>query len=104
MTSTLFDTKHAIGITTKDGVELLIHVGVNTVELNGKYYEAHVAQGDQVKPGQLLLTFDIQKIQEAGYPVATPVIIANTDDYKNVEGLKNGEIHCMEPLIKLEEA
>ena len=101
---TLFDTKHAIGITTKDGVELLIHVGVNTVELNGKYYEAHVAQGDQVKPGQVLLTFDIQKIQEAGYPVATPVIIANTDDYKNVEGLKNGEIHCMEPLIKLEEA
>ncbi len=102
--STLFDTKHAIGITTKDGVELLIHVGVNTVELNGKYYEAHVAQGDQVKPGQLLLTFDIQKIQEAGYPVATPVIIANTGDYKNVEGLKNGEIHCMEPLIKLEES
>ena len=102
--STLFDTKHAIGITTKDGVELLIHVGVNTVELNGKYYEAHVAQGDQVKPGQVLLTFDIQKIQEAGYPVATPVIIANTDDYINVEGLKNGEIHCMEPLIKLEES
>ncbi len=102
--STLFDTKHAIGITTKDGVELLIHVGVNTVELNGKYYEAHVAQGDQVKPGQVLLTFDIQKIQEAGYSVATPVIIANTDDYINVEGLKNGEIHCMEPLIKLEES
>ena len=102
--STLFDTKHAIGITTKDGVELLIHVGVNTVELNGKYYEAHVAQGDQVKPGQVLLTFDIQKIQEAGYSVSTPVIIANTDDYINVEGLKNGEIHCMEPLIKLEES
>ena len=102
--SILFDTKHAIGITTKDGVELLIHVGVNTVDLNGKYYEAHVAQGDQVKPGQVLLTFDIQKIQEAGYPVATPVIIANTDDYKNVKGLKNGEIHCMEPLIKLEES
>lgn len=102
--STLFDTKHAIGITTKDGVELLIHVGVNTVELNGKYYEAHVEQGDQVKPGQVLLTFDIQKIQEAGYPVETPVIIANTDDYKNVDGLKNGEIRCMEPLIKLEEA
>ena len=102
--STLFDTKHAVGITTKDGAELLIHVGVNTVELNGKYYEAHVAQGDQVKPGQLLLTFDIQKIQEAGYPVATPVIIANTDDYKDVAGLKTGEVHCMEPLIKLEES
>ena len=102
--SALFGTKHAIGITAKDGAELLIHVGVNTVELNGKYYEAHVAQGDQVKPGQLLLTFDLQKIQEAGYPVATPVIIANTDNYKNVEGLKTGEVHCMEPLIKLEES
>ena len=102
--STLFDTKHAVGITAKDGAELLIHVGVNTVELEGKYYEAHVAQGDQVKPGQLLLTFDIQKIQKAGYNVTTPVIIANTDDYKNVEGLKTGEIHCMEPLVKLEEA
>ncbi|MDE7311618.1 MAG: sucrose-specific PTS transporter subunit IIBC [Eubacterium sp.] len=102
--STLFDTKHAIGISAKNGAELLIHVGVNTVELEGKYYKAHVAQGDHVKPGQLLLTFDIQKIQEAGYPVATPVIIANTEDYKAVEGLKTGEIHCMEPLMKLEEA
>lgn len=101
--STLFDTKHAIGITTKGGTELLIHVGVNTVELEGKHYKAHVAQGDRVKPGQLLLTFDIQKIQEAGYPVVTPVIVANTDDYKTVEGLKTGEIHCMEPLMKLEE-
>ena len=97
MISALFDTKHAIGITTKDGTELLIHVGVNTVELEGKYYEAHVAQGDE------LLTFDIQKIQEAGYPVVTPVIIANTDAYRSVEGLKTGEIHCMEPLMKLEE-
>lgn len=103
MISALFDTKHAIGITTKDGTELLIHVGVNTVELEGKYYEAHVAQGDEVKPGQLILTFDIQKIQEAGYPVVTPVIIANTDAYRSVEGLKTGEIHCMEPLMKLEE-
>ncbi len=101
--STLFDTKHAIGITTKGGTELLIHVGVNTVELEGKHYKAHVAQGDRVKPGQLFLTFDIQKIEEAGYPVVTPVIVANTDDYKTVEGLKTGEIHCMEPLMKLEE-
>ncbi len=101
--SALFDTKHAIGITTKEGTELLIHVGVNTVELKGKYYEAHVAQGDEVKPGQLILTFDIQKTQEAGYPVVTPVIIANTEAYKSVEGIKTGEIHCMEPLMKLEE-
>lgn len=102
--STLFDTRHAVGITTKDGTELLIHVGVNTVELEGKYYTAHVAQGDKVKPGQLLLTFDMQKIEAAGYPVVTPVIVANTDEYKNVVGLKTGKIRRMEPLIKVEEA
>lgn len=98
--STLFETKHAVGMTTKDGVELLIHVGVNTVELEGKFYEAHVSQGDEVKPGQLLLTFDIQKIQAAGYNVSTPVIIANTDDYKTVMGLKTGNINYMEPLVR----
>ncbi len=102
--STLFDTRHAVGITTKDGTELLIHVGVNTVELEGKYYTAHVTQGDKVKPGQLLLTFDMQKIQAAGYPVVTPVIVANTEEYKNVTGLKTGKIRRMEPLIKVEEA
>lgn len=101
--TTFFDTKHAIGLTTDDGIELLIHVGVNTVELEGKYYEAHVSQGDHVQPGQLLLSFDIDKIQQAGYNVTTPVIVANTDDYETVEGLKNGEIHRMEALIKVEE-
>lgn len=102
--TTLFDTKHAVGLTTVDGVELLIHVGVNTVELEGKYYEAHVAQGDKVKPGQLLLTFDISKIQAAGYNVTTPVIVANTDEYKSVTGLKTGAILRMEPLVRVEEA
>lgn len=100
----LFDTKHAVGLTTVDGVQLLIHVGVNTVELEGRYYEAHVAQGDKVKPGQLLLTFDISKIQAAGYNVTTPVIIANTDEYKSVTGLKTGAVLRMEPLVKVEEA
>lgn len=102
--SALFDTKHAVGITTKDGIELLIHIGVNTVELGGKYYEAHVTQGDKVRPGQLLITFDMEKIQAAGYDVTTPVIIANTDHYKQVTGLKEGEVQRMEPLIKVEEA
>lgn len=102
--TTLFDTKHAVGLTTVDGVELLIHVGVNTVELEGKYYEVHVAQGDKVKPGQLLLTFDISKIQAAGYNVTTPVIVANTDEYKSVTGLKTGAILRMEPLVRVEEA
>lgn len=98
----LFDTKHAIGLTTKDGVELLIHVGINTVELGGKYYEAHVAEGDKVEPGQLLVTFDIAEIQNAGYNVTTPVIVTNSDDYKAVEGVAQGTVKIMESLVKVE--
>lgn len=98
----LFDTKHAIALTTKDGVELLIHVGINTVELGGKYYEAHVAEGDKVAPGQLLVTFDIAKIRNAGYNITTPVIVTNSDDYKTVEGIASGTVRAMEPFIKAE--
>ena len=95
------DTKHAIGLKTADGIELLIHVGVNTVELEGKYYTVHVAQGDSVKAGQLLLTFDIDKIKEAGYNVTTPVIVVNSYEYQTVEGLKTGEVKRMEALVKV---
>lgn len=97
----VFDTKHAIGLMTKDGVELLIHVGINTVELEGKYFEVHAAQGDKVKPGQLLITFDIAKIQNAGYHVTTPVIVTNSDDYKTVEGAAAGTVRVMEPFIRI---
>ena len=97
----LFDTKHAVGLRTKEGIELLIHIGINTVELKGKYYESHVSQGDKVKQGQPLVTFDIAKIKEAGYHVITPVIIANTENYKGVEGLKTGKVKQMESLIKV---
>lgn len=98
----LFDTKHAIGLTTKDGVELLIHVGINTVELGGKYYKAHLAEGDKVEPGQLLVTFDIAEIQNAGYNVTTPVIVTNSDDYKIVEGVASGTVKIMESFVKVE--
>ena len=98
----LFDTRHAIGLTTKDGVELLIHVGINTVELGGKYYEAHVAEGDKVEPGQLLVTFDMAEIQNAGYNVTTPVIVTNSDDYKTVERVASGAVKIMESLVKVE--
>lgn len=99
--TTLFDTKHAIGLITKDGVELLIHIGINTVELGGKYYEVHVAEGDKVKAGQLLVTFDIMRIQNAGYNVITPVIITNSDNYKTVEGETLETVKMMEPLVRV---
>lgn len=89
----LFPTKHAIGLLSNDGVELLIHVGLNTVDLDGKFFEAHVKQGDQIKQGQTLLTFDLESIREAGYVTQTPVIVTNTGNYSDVKhddlGIKN---------------
>ncbi|MEI2364868.1 beta-glucoside-specific PTS transporter subunit IIABC [Niallia circulans] len=82
--STIFPTGHAIGITSNDGAEILIHIGINTVQLNGQYYTPAVKQGDLVEQGDLLVEFDIDKIREAGYPVTTPVIITNTSDYTEI--------------------
>ena len=81
---TLFPTKHAIGIVSDNGCEVLIHIGMNTVQLNGKYFTSHVQQGDKVKKGQLLVEFDIDRILQEGYNLETPVIITNTKDYSNI--------------------
>lgn len=81
---TLFPTKHAIGILTDAGAEVLIHVGIDTVQLDGKYFEAFVEQGDVVKKGQKLLAFDIDAIEAAGYSTQTPVIVMNTPSYEQI--------------------
>ena len=91
--STIFDTKHAIGLETDSGLELLIHIGVDTVELGGKFYTAHVKDGDQVKKGQTLITFDMEEIRKAGYDVTTPLIVTNTDDYEEVKMLTEGTVN-----------
>ena len=80
----LFDTKHAVGLAADDGTEVLIHIGVDTVELAGGPFEAHVAAGDTVKAGDLLITADLDAIKAAGKPTATMVIVTNTDDYASV--------------------
>ncbi len=80
----LFATKHAIGLTGIDGTALLIHVGIDTVKLNGEPFTAHVQQGDTVKKGDLLLSFDIPSIQNAGYDVTTPVLVTNAFDYDEI--------------------
>ncbi|SDE54644.1 PTS system, beta-glucosides-specific IIC component [Priestia aryabhattai B8W22] len=82
--STLFPTGHAIGITSDEGVEILIHIGIDTVQLDGKYYDPQIKQGDEVKQGDLLVNFDIERIKEAGYQVTTPIIITNTVNYLDV--------------------
>ena len=91
--SMVFDTKHAIGLATESGMEILIHIGLNTVELEGKYYTVHVNDGDEVKKGQTLITFDMDKIKEAGYDITTPMIITNTDDFEEVTFLNAGTVN-----------
>ena len=82
--SALFETMHAIGLVSTDGVELLIHVGFDTVNLGGKYFTAYIAQGDTIKKGDLLLEFDQKAIVHEGYDVTTPVVVTNSDQYGNV--------------------
>lgn len=85
--SALFDTKHAIGLTDDQGMELLIHVGLETVNLGGTHFEVHISQGDLVKKGDPLITFDLQEIQKT-HDVITPVLITNADDFFRNRGTK----------------
>ena len=96
---TVFETKHAVGLTSRDGVEILIHVGLNTVELNGKFYETHVKEGDTVKAGQLLTSFSMEDIRKAGYDITTPVIVTNFDDYEEVKQEKTGAVKKLDKLL-----
>lgn len=97
----LLDSHHAVGMESENGIEILIHVGMDTVKLNGKHFVSHVEQGQKVKKGQLLLEFDIPAIQKAGYEVVTPVIIANTDEFSDIVTEANGQVHCGERLLHL---
>lgn len=97
----LFPTNHAIGLATDDGADLLIHVGMDTVALEGQGFTAHVTQGSKVKKGQLLLSFDIEAIKEAGYPVTTPIIVTNTADYVKVDVVAEGQIEVGTQLLDL---
>ncbi|MFD1068056.1 beta-glucoside-specific PTS transporter subunit IIABC [Oceanobacillus locisalsi] len=100
--SALFGTHHAIGIETEHGAELLIHIGMDTVQLDGEFFIPHVAQGDKVEKGKLLIEFDIEAIEKAGYEVITPVVITNHDKYKVIETETQGNIQIGNPLISLE--
>lgn len=98
---TLFDTHHAIGLNLDNGAELLIHIGINTVELNGEGYTAHVAEGDKVKKGQTLITFDKNLIASKGYKTVTPVIVTNSFEYSAVKGLANSAVFVGDALLEL---
>ena len=97
----LFDTKHAIGLITPEGTELLLHIGINTVQLGGKHFEAHVKVGQKVQKGDLLISFDQEAIRAAGYLCTTPMIVCNTDDYASVKAIASGEIKAGTPLLEV---
>ena len=97
----LFPSLHAIGITSDAGVELLIHIGINTVQLNGEGFTAHIKQGDQIKQGQLLVEFDMNKIKEAGYSLETPVLVTNYADLKEVKNTNASSVQLQETLMEV---
>ncbi|MDN6161297.1 MAG: beta-glucoside-specific PTS transporter subunit IIABC [Atopostipes sp.] len=98
----MFPTGHAVGMTTETGVELLIHVGIDTVNLDGEHYEIFVEQDQEVKKGDLLIEFDIKGIKEAGYDIITPVIVTNTDDYQAIEVTSSADsIEAGESLLEV---
>ncbi|MBT2733905.1 beta-glucoside-specific PTS transporter subunit IIABC [Bacillus sp. ISL-7] len=99
--TTIFKTKHAIGITSDSGAEILIHVGIDTVKLNGKHFTSHVKDGDFVEMGDTLVTFDIDAIKAEGYDLITPVIITNPDRYQSIKPVKEGKVNSSEAFMAL---
>ena len=97
----VFDTKHAISMTSDSGIEILIHIGLDTVTLKGEPFTAHVAAGDKVKAGDLLLEFDIPGIKEAGYEVTTPIVVTNSDEFNDVEMKAEGQVTVGVELLEL---
>ena len=99
--ATVMDTKHAVCIQGEDGLELIVHAGLDTVELNGKYYQTYKEIGDQVKAGDVLLEFDLEEITKAGYDVTTPILITNLGDYKITKCLTGQQVKAGEEVIQL---
>lgn len=98
---TLMDTHHALGLTSRQGTTLLIHVGLETVSLGGKYFTPHVKQGDSFKKGDLLLSFDLDSLKKEGFDTSTPVIVTNTDDYQELKLTKTGAVNAGEEILTL---
>lgn len=98
---TLMDTHHALGLISTQGTTLLIHVGLETVSLNGKYFTPHVKQGDSFKKGALLLSFDLESLKKEGFDTSTPVIVTNTDDYEAISLQKTGDAIIGESALVL---
>ncbi len=97
----VFETLHAVSMTTEEGAEVLIHVGLDTVKMNGDGFTGHVKAGDHVKKGDLLLEVDLEKVKAAGYDTITPMLICNTADYASVEGISGKEVVPGDGVIEI---
>lgn len=97
--SVVFNTKHAIGLESENGAEVLIHIGINTVNLGGKYFDVKVKEGDIVKQGQLIAEVDLEGIKSEGYSLETPLLITNADEYETVQ-TKIGEVDTDTTVIE----
>ncbi len=98
---TMFETGHAIGMVSNDGVELIVHVGLDTVNLKGQYFHPKKSSGDTIKKGEIVLTFDKQAIIDAGYDITTPVIVTNTANYQEISVIQMESEKALEPILKI---
>ncbi len=97
----MFDTGHAVGLVSDDGVELLIHVGIDTVNLKGQYFHPQKKAGDVIQKGDVLIEFERQEILDAGYEITTPVIVANSEKYAKIKAVSGEHITAMKPLLQI---
>ena len=95
------DSRHAIGMVADDDANILIHVGIDTVNLNGRNFDVKVQEGAKVKKGDLVMTFDLSAIKKSGYKVTTPIIICNSDDFSDIEFTANGNVNIGDNIIKI---
>lgn len=102
ITSILMPSKHAVGLRTDDGMEMLMHIGLDTVKLEGKYFKAVAKEGQTVKKGDIIIEFDLDAVKQAGFDTITPILIINADDYKAITPVRMGEISIGQQLMKTE--
>ena len=98
---TIFDTRHAVSMTTAEGLQLLMHIGLDTVQLKGRFFEAHVLPNQAVRRGDLLLTFDLKEIKAAGYQTITPILLVNADEYADISILSGDTVSAGAPLLRV---
>lgn len=99
--TTVFPTGHAVALTSADGVEILVHIGLDTVKLNGKHFTIHAEEGQQVKKGDLLLEADLEQIKAEGFDIITPIVICNTDDFAEVAMAEAGDVETGDTVLIL---